>query len=305
MIDKDAQSPHGEELLSLWHQSMTEAWSGVLKLWAPPGESAQSETRTAAGKGAEKADTGAAARLSAAAEAALKNWQAISAAMSAPESMLSMFKGVGAMPEVLATLSHNSLNSFMEMQEKVLERAGRLGQHVDAYSFSDIDENLFRSWTEVYEKEFSRFFRVPGLGLTREYQERAAKATDAYNRFQASLGEFLRLLALPLGRSFTVLQEKVSAMAEKGELPEEGKAYYDMWIKVLEGHYMTLFQTPEYMEALAQTLNNLSAFESARNAVIEDLLRGLPVASQSEMDDLHEEILLLKRRLRDLEKVTC
>jgi polyhydroxyalkanoate synthesis regulator phasin len=308
MTDKDSQGLYGEELFTLWHQSLTEAWSGMLKMWTPPGEADQSEGGTQKaphGAAAGAAGAGTADRLNAAVEAALKNWQSISAAMSAPESMLALFKGVGTMPEVLAKLSKNTLNSFLEMQEKALERAGELGQHVDAYSFSDIDENLFRSWSEIYEKEFSRYFRVPGLGLTREYQERAAKATDAYNRFQATLGEFVRLLTLPLGRSFTVLQEKIANLAEGGELPEEGKVYYDMWIKVLEGHYMNLFQTPEYMETLAQTLNNLAAFETARNAVIEDLLHGLPVASQSEMDDIHEEILRLKRRLRDLEKAFC
>jgi hypothetical protein len=305
MMDKDSQGLYGEELLSLWHQSLTEAWSGMLNMWTPPGEADQGETETGTEKAPHGAGAGTADRLNAAVEAALKNWRSISAAMSAPESMLSLFKGVGAMPEMLAKLSRNTLNSVMEMQEKALERAGELGQHVDAYSFTDIDENLFRSWSEIYEKEFSRFFRVPGLGLTREYQERVATATDAYNRFQASLGEFVRLLTLPLGRSFTVLQEKIAGLAEGGELPDEGKVYYDMWIKVLEGHYMNLFQTPEYMQTLAQTLNNLAAFETARNAVIEDLLQGLPVASQSDMDDLHEEVLRLKRRLRDLEKEFC
>lgn len=310
MTEKDSQGIPGEELFSLWQRAMSEAWSGTLKWWTPPGETARGDAgngpEKAAGEpGAKSADTGSAERLGATVEAALKNWQAISAAMSAPESMLALFKGVGAMPEMLAHLSRSTLNGFMELQEKALARAGQLGQHVDAYSFTDIDENLFRTWTEVYEKEFSRFFHVPGLGLAREYQERAAKAVDAYNRYQAALGEFLRLLSLPLGRAFTIVQDQIAAMAEGGELPEEGKAYYDMWIKALEGHYMTLFQTPEYMASLAQTLQSQAAFENARNAVIEDLLRGLPVPSQSEMDDLQEEVLRLKRRLRDLEKETC
>jgi class III poly(R)-hydroxyalkanoic acid synthase PhaE subunit len=313
MTDKHSQGIHGDAPFSHWQRSMTEAWSDMLKIWVPPVDGTPGEAETKGGgadkagadkAGADTAGGGTTERLGAATEAALKNWRAITAAMSAPESMLSLFKGVGAMPEMLAKLSRSTLNGYMEMQEKALERAGQLGQHLDAYSFTDIDENLFRTWTEIYEKEFSPFFRVPGLGLTREYQERAATATDAYNRYQASLGEFLRLLTLPLGRSFTVLQEKVAALAEEGELPEEGKAYYDLWIKVLEGHYMTLFQTPEYMEALAQTLSNLSAFKNARNAVIEDLLQGLPVPTQSELDDLHEEILRLKRSLRDLKKET-
>jgi class III poly(R)-hydroxyalkanoic acid synthase PhaE subunit len=277
---------------------MTDIWGGMMRLWFPSSSPASGGSTM----GEETRSRGTADRVRTSVDAALKNWEALSAAMSAPESMQALFQGAGAMPEMLAKLAQTSFDGFLEMQQKALERAARLGEQVDAYTFTDIDENLFRSWTEMYEKEFSRFFQIPKLGLVREYQERMAEAIDAYNRHQATLNEFLRLLALPLSRSFTVLQEQVADLAEKGELPEDSRAYYDMWIKVLEGHYMTLFQTPEYIETLTRTLNSLSAFRTSRDAVIEDMLSGLPVPVQSEIDDLYEEIHHLKRRLRALEK---
>lgn len=290
MTANSSQENRSDEMFTMWTQSMTEMWGGMMRLWFP-----DNRPPTAG-------DQGAAERVRTSVEAALKNWKALSAAMSAPESLQSFFQGTGAMPEMLAKLAQTSLNGFLEMQQKIVERAGRLGDHVDAYSFTDIDENLFRSWTDLYEKEFSRFFQIPKLGLVRENQERITQAIDSYNRHQATLSEFLRLLALPLNRSFGVLQEQVAELAEKGELPEDGRAYYDMWIKVLEGHYMTLFQTPEYVETLARTLHSLSDFQTARNAVIEDMLSGLPVPVQSEVDELYEEVYRLKRRLRRLEK---
>ena len=287
-----------EDMFTPWTQSMAEMWGGMLRLWFPDADSkpagpAQDEP----GAGPGTAD-----RVGTSVEAALKNWHSFSAGMSEPESLESLFKGAGAMPEVLANLAQASFKGFLEMQQRILDRATRLGDHVDAYTFSDIDENIFRTWTDVYEKEFSRFFQIPKLGLVREYQERISQATDAYNRHQATLNEFMRLLALPVSRSFSVLQEQVSELAEKGELPEDGRAYYDMWIKVLEGHYMTLFQTPEYIETLSRTLRNFTAFQTARNAVVEDMLSGLPVPVRSEIDELYQEIHRLKRRLRTLEK---
>jgi len=289
---------HNDDTFTQWTRSMTDIWGGMMRLWFPSGSPASGGSTM----GEKGRSGGTADRVRTSVEAALKNWETLSAAMSAPGSMQALFQGAGAMPEMLAKLAQTSFDGFLEMQQKALERAARLGEQVDAYTYTDIDENLFRSWTEMYEKEFSRFFQIPKLGLVREYQERMAKAIDAYNRHQATLNEFLRLLALPLSRSFTVLQKQVADLAEKGELPEDSRAYYDMWIKVLEGHYMTLFQTPEYIETLARTLNSLSAFRTSRDAVIEDMLSGLPVPVQSEIDDLYEEIHHLKRRLRALEK---
>jgi len=297
-MNEHTRNKSTSDLFTLWNQSMTNMWGDMLRLWFP--DTAADAGKTDEAGDAPREDTG--ERVKASVEAALKNWQAMSASLSAPESLDALFQGVGAMPEMLAKLARSSMSSFLELQAKTLERIGKLGEHVDAYTFVDMDESLFRTWAAMYEKEFSRFFHIPKLGLVREYQERLTGSMDAYNRYQATLNEFLRLLALPVGRSFGVLQEQLSTMAEEGRLPEEGRAYYDLWVRVLEGHYMTLFQTPEYIETLSKTLESLSAFQSARNAVIEDMLHGLPIPTRTEIDDLYEEVHRLKRRLRSLEK---
>ena len=234
--------------------------------------------------------------------AALKNWQTMASTMATPESMSAIFKGGSAMPEMLLKLTQTSLGSFMELQQSMLQQMSRMGTSVDAYHFEDIDENMFRLWTDIYEREFQRFFQIPQLGLMREYQEKAYQAADKFNLLQSSLGEFLRLLGLPFGRSMQVMQEKFIELAEKGELSDDTKAYYQMWVKVLEGHFMTLFQTPEYVETLARTVNALADFAAARDAALEDMMGMLPVARKTEMDDMARELYEMKKRLRILEK---
>jgi polyhydroxyalkanoate synthesis regulator phasin len=91
-------------------------------------------------------------------------------------------------------------------------------------------------------------------------------------------------------------------MAEAGELPDDSKAYYQMWIKILEGHYMTLFKSPEYVDAMGQTLDSLENYKMAAEKVIEDTLGMLPVPTQKDMDELYKEIYLLKKKVKALEK---
>jgi len=116
------------------------------------------------------------------------------------------------------------------------------------------------------------------------------------------MAKFTHLLYLPVEKSFLVLQEKLSGLADQGELPEDSKTYYQMWIKILEGHYMTLFQSPEYIEALSQTLDSFANFSSARREILQDYLKMFPIPTQKEMDELYKEIYLLKKRIRKLEK---
>jgi polyhydroxyalkanoate synthesis regulator phasin len=65
---------------------------------------------------------------------------------------------------------------------------------------------------------------------------------------------------------------------------------------------MTLFQSSDYVQTLGRTLDSLNGFLSARQEVLEDMLKLLPVPTHRDMDEINREIYLLKRRLRTLEK---
>jgi polyhydroxyalkanoate synthesis regulator phasin len=65
---------------------------------------------------------------------------------------------------------------------------------------------------------------------------------------------------------------------------------------------MKLFQSSEYTQILANTLNAISEFTSARDAVIQDMMSGLPIPTRKEIDDLEKELYELKKRIRRIEK---
>ena len=233
---------------------------------------------------------------------AMKNWQTMAGAMSSPESMSALFKGVGTMPEMLMKVSQSTMAGIAEINQKMAESASRIGQSVKAYKFDNIDENIFQAWSDIYEKEFRKFLHIPQLGLAREYQEKINDMADKLNIAQTNMAEFLRLLSLPFHRSAVVMQEEIHKLAEKGQLSEDPQFYYQMWLKILEGHFMTLFQTSEYIETLENTVGSMSQFTSAKECVVEDMLKNLPVASRSEMDDVAKELHQLKKEIRNLKK---
>lgn len=292
--DKKADPLGFQSMAVAWSETMNAFWKNLSAMTGPAGQKNPQPPQ----EGENDAPFSAVNAMG----KAMQNWQTMTTAMAAPESADALLKGAGAMPDLLAQLAQSAMGSFLEMQRKAVESAGRISTSVEAYRFENIDENLLHAWTDIYEKEFRQFFRMPQLGLNRTYQEKLNAALDAANRFQATFAEFLRLLTLPFNRALTVMQDQLGDMAEKGELPEDPRAYYRMWIKVLEGHFMTLFQTPEYVETLGKTVTVLTEFSAARDAVFEDMLRSVPVAGRSEMDDLAREVYELKKRIRKLEQ---
>jgi hypothetical protein len=183
-----------------------------------------------------------------------------------------------------------------------MEKAGKIGKRTEAYSFDNLDQDVFKALSDVYEKEFQQYFKIPPLGLTRFYQERFNEMLDKHNIFETMLAEFLSILYLPMEKSFKVFQEKLQQMAEEGNLPRETKESYAIWIKILEGHYISLFKSKEYTDALHQTLNKLEDFIIVKNKILEDFLQLLPVVTHKEMEELYKEFHVLKKRVKELEK---
>ncbi len=227
---------------------------------------------------------------------------AMAAMLSEPENLDAMFKASDAVPEFIMRVSQQVWEGYFEVQKNWTERAIRIGKHEKAYSFEDLDQETFKTLREIYEKEFQRYFYIPQIGLTRFYQERANKAIDKYNLFQNALSEFIYMFYVPIEKSMIVMQEKIKDMVEKGEISDNYKDYYSMWIKILEGHYMKLLQSPEYTQVMDKTIQSLIAYRNAKDEMMYDILKNLPIPTNRDMDELYKEFYELKKKVRELSR---
>lgn len=235
-------------------------------------------------------------------QAALKSWQSAVSVMSQPDAMESFLRSAASAPEIVSKMARPAFEGLLHLHREWMEKAGRIGQSTVAYNFDNLDQEAFKAWVEVYEKEFQQFLNVPALGLTRVYQEHANRAMDKFNVYQGTLAEFISIVFLPVEKTFKVMQDQLNTMAEQGSLPERFNDLYRMWVKILEGHYMTLYKSPEYNQALVRILDASCDFATARQEILQDALKGLPVPSLRDMDEFYKEIYLLKKRVRELEK---
>lgn len=290
MNDRSEEVAGPESMLSAWMKMANDFWGPVMKQWT-----------TALDPGAGQAE-GPLNRTKASWSSYMKSLSALSASLGESGGADAVLKGVGVMPDVLLKLVQSAWNSTFTFQRQLMEKAGRMGESVEAYKFEGLDQEAFKAWMDLYEQEIQQYLKMPQLGLTRFYQEKANTALDRFNLFQNSLAEFVNVLYLPMEKSFKVLQEKVAELAEKGTLPENPKDYYNMWVKILEGHYMTLFKTPEYTEALSRALGTFQEYMTARDDLLQDALKSLPVPTNRDMDALYKEIYDLKKKIRTLEK---
>lgn len=75
-----------------------------------------------------------------------------------------------------------------------------------------------------------------------------------------------------------------------------------LWIKFMEGDYMNLFKTEEFVDAFHQVVNQYSDFQGAQQKVLADALQFLPVANKEELDEVAKENYFLKKEVKKLAK---
>lgn len=232
----------------------------------------------------------------------MRTLQAFFEALSGPAGLAALGRGTGQIPEITAALLASGMKGASILHQHLADRLERMESHAGDLHFDTPGRESLQLWSDLYQKEISRYFRIPQLGLGRFYQERLNETLDKFNIFAAALAELLHLLSRPFEKSTAVVQEKIEELIRTGGLPEDSEAYYRMWLKTLEGHFMTLFQSPEYNDSLRETMSALGDYLTARNRIFQDMLQALPVPTRKEMDELSREVYLLKRRVRTLEK---
>jgi len=290
MADEDKQSAFNESSMFPWLKSVSDMWLNMAKKMPSPSDNPFSAQTAMQNRFTQQLQTN------------LNLLKSFSLMMSEPGAASATANSVNALPEILLKMARSGFDAATQIQNHLMEKAGRIGRRTEAYNFDNMDQEVFKALTEIYEKELRQYLKIPPLGLTRFYTERFNEMLDKHNLFETTLAEFLSILYLPMEKSFKVLQEKLRQMAEEGLLPKDAKESYGMWLKILEGHYMNLFKSEEYTDALHRTLNKLEDFIIARNDAMNDFLQLLPVVTHKDMDDMHKEFHLLKKRVKELEK---
>ena len=216
---------------------------------------------------------------------------------------LNNFKNVTEItPDFILITSQSFLRSISEMQNQAGEWIRKRSESLSEADIQELDSELLNSWRNIYEDEFSKYFKLPQIGPYRFYQERSLNLVDKLNSFQLQLCEFLHMLYMPVEKSLTTLQDEMIQMADSGKIDDNPRTYYNLWIKSMEGHYMELFKQEDYCDVLHRTLIALNNFSEAKNELMDDHLKQLNIPSNNDFDELSKEIYFLKKRIRALER---
>jgi len=136
---------------------------------------------------------------------------------------------------------------------------------------------------------------MPALGVSREYQETAARLLDLSKQFQQRYAEFAQQNATIMQDAFHVLKKRFDEAPPAGKTPAE---LYDAWIDCAEGTYAQAAHSERFARLLAELCNISSAFKVERGKLTEQIARHLDLPSRAEVDTLHRQVHALTTAIR-------
>jgi class III poly(R)-hydroxyalkanoic acid synthase PhaE subunit len=170
------------------------------------------------------------------------------------------------------------------------------GPFSSAHPFSS---GFLKAWvdqTGAFQDMFARLAdqstaAIPALGLSREYQESAARLLDLSKQFQQRYAEFAQQNAAIMQDAFQVMKKRLDAAPPAPSSPAE---LYDAWIDCAEGTYAQAAHSERFARLLAELCNISSAFKVERGKLTEQIARHLDLPSRAEVDTLHHQVRALK-----------
>ena len=229
-----------------------------------------------------------------------KNLNAFMQRMTSPDNQVAISESIMTFFEFLTQITGDSSENLLEFQSQLLSSISKIGEHTKAYNFDDIDQHIFESFRKLYENEFKKYLYAPKLGLPRFHIERISVLIDKFNIHYSFLNELIYLFFAPLEKTNLIMQARMDEMMQQKNFVEDSGALYNEWIKMLEGHYMTLLQSDEYMKTLKNTIDSLADYRKSKEDVICLFLKELPIPTNREMDDVYKELYMVKKQLKDL-----
>lgn len=194
-------------------------------------------------------------------------------------------------------------DTMVEMQrnwQEMIDRATKQAMEGIEAGSPEMMREFYASWAKGYEMTIGKLIRVPPVGPAREGVELYQRSLDSYLKLCGAAFDFYLRTTKPSLDAFVSVSNKAHEMVKDEVTPETFQKLYSLTIVEFEKRLQELFTADEFVRTLRTTLDASLSFQKDYQAFLESNLKGTPVVTRTEMDEVQEELYSLKRQIREL-----
>lgn len=155
---------------------------------------------------------------------------------------------------------------------------------------------------DAYQETFGKLLQAPGLGYTREMDEKLRRGFAAWLDVQQANYEYQIVLAETWIKAFEQLMVELIDHAEKGETVQSIRELLERWSTTADRVFKDAFVSEAYIHAQGKLVNTTMLYRSRQREVSEITLKALDLPTRSEIDETHRRIYELRKEVKALKK---
>ena len=179
---------------------------------------------------------------------------------------------------------------MMGFWQSPMENFRQMGNSVDI-------NNLFHKGPNLFEK----LLNAPGLGYTREDEERYKQFMQSAMHYQHAMADYNRFFANIGTQAVSCMKDDVQALADKGEKIESGRQLYNIWVGACERVYSEHALTPEYAKVHGELVNALMSLKKQWQDIVDQRLGMMNLPTRREIKTLQTRLQESRREVRSLQ----
>lgn len=200
------------------------------------------------------------------------------------------------MNDGMKQMSESGMNGYHQMRDMMNKMTGNSGQ-----MFGNM-HNGYANWYGQMNEAFAPFTKlVTPTQQTKNMQEWAeiGNRVMVYNIKNAELQNMIYTQG---AKVMDKLAENVAKKIQEGGEVTSMIALYQEWLNISDKVYVNLFESSDYSALMAEVGSMQMKLRKDIELQTEKMLKDIPVATRSELDEVYKTIYDLKKQVRELEK---
>lgn len=193
-------------------------------------------------------------------------------------------------------MNHQAMNGYGQMRNMMNNFGGQMNM------FGNMNDAFTKMNSMMTEAAAPFAKMITPNEHTKAMQEwsEIAKHITAYNMKNAELQYMVYNQGVKV---MDKLAENTASKIENGTEVSSMLALYQEWLNISDKVYVSLFESSEYSELMAEVAAMKNRITKEVELQTEKMFKDIPVATRSEMDEVYKTIYELKKKVKQLEKM--
>ena len=202
-------------------------------------------------------------------------------------------KMANMMKENMGQMNHTGMDGFNKMRGMMGNGSEVFGNVYGAY-------NNFNNMMAEAAAPFTKLMTPTQQSKTMQEWSDISKRITQYNIKNAELQYMIYTQGTKV---MDKLAENVAKKMQDGTEIKSMLALYQEWMNISDKVYVSLFESTEYSKLMGEVSAMQNTLRKDIDLQMEKLMKDIPVATRSEMDEMYKTIYELKKKVRQMEKM--